>query len=51
VLFGIIADNPHREAKLVRYPWLVPAAYAGALVLFLGAYYVMHAALYGTSLT
>jgi len=51
VLFGIIADNPHREAKLVRYPWLVPAAYAGALALFLGAYYVMHAALYGTSLT
>jgi hypothetical protein len=50
VLLGIVADNAG-EAKLVRYPWLMPAAYAGALALFLGGYYLMHAALYGTSLT
>jgi hypothetical protein len=50
VLFGIIADNAG-EAKLVRYPWLVPAAYAGALTVFLASYYLAHAALYGTSLT
>jgi hypothetical protein len=50
VLFGIIADNV-REAKLVRYPWLVPAAYAGALTVFLASYYLMHAVLYGTTLT
>lgn len=50
VLFGIIADNV-REAKLVRLPWLIPAAYASALALFLTSYYLMHAAIYGTSLT
>jgi len=50
VLFGIIADNGG-EAKLVRYPWLIPAAYASALAFFLASYYLMHAALYGTSLT
>jgi hypothetical protein len=50
VLLGIVADNV-REAKLVRYPWLIPAAYAGALTLFLASYYLMHAAIYGTSLT
>jgi hypothetical protein len=50
VLLGIIADNA-REAKLVRFPWLIPAAYASALALFLGSYYLMHAVLYGTSLT
>ncbi len=50
VLLGIIADKPG-EAKLVRYPWLIPAAYASALALFLASYYLMHAALYGTSLT
>jgi len=50
VLLGIIADNAG-EAKLARYPWLVPAAYAGALAVFLASYYLMHAAFYGTSLT
>ena len=50
VLLAIVADHP-RETKLVRYPWLIPAAYASALALFLGGYYVMHAAIYGTSLT
>lgn len=49
VLFGIIADDV-REAKLVRFPWLIPAAYTSALALFLGGYYIMHAALYGTSI-
>jgi hypothetical protein len=51
VLLGIVADDSTRQAKLVRYPWLMPAVYTGALALFMGAYYVMHAALYGTSLT
>jgi len=46
VLLGIIADNGG-EQKLVRYPWLVPAAYAGAIALFLASYYLMHAAVYG----
>ena len=43
-----IADNAG-EAKLVRYPWLVPAAYAGAIALFLASYYLVHAAVYGVS--
>ena len=50
VLLAIVADRP-RETKLVRYPWLIPAAYTAALALFLGTYYAMHAAIYGTSLT
>ena len=50
VLLGIIADNV-REAKFVRFPWLIPAAYASALALFLASYYLMHAAIYGTSVT
>jgi hypothetical protein len=33
----------------VRYPWLVPAAYAGAIALFLASYYLVHAAVYGVS--
>jgi hypothetical protein len=50
VLFAIIADNGGKAA-LVRYPWLVPAAYAGALSLFLAIYYVAHTLLFGTSIT
>ena len=50
VLLGIIADNAG-EAKLVRYPWLVPAAYTFAITAFLASYYLAHAVLYGTSLT
>ncbi len=50
VLLGIIADNA-ADAKLVRFPWLIPAAYAGALTAFLASYYLAHAVLYGTSLT
>ena len=50
VLFAIIADNGGKAA-LVRYPWLVPAAYAGVLSLFLAIYYVAHTLLFGTSIT
>jgi hypothetical protein len=50
VLLGIIADNAG-EARLVRYPWLVPAAYTFAISAFLASYYLAHAVLYGTSLT
>ena len=50
VLFAIIADNGSKAA-LVRYPWLVPAAYAGTLSLFLAIYYVAHTLLFGTSIT
>ena len=46
VLLGILSDDAS-ESKLVRYPWLVPAAYAGAIALFLASYYLMHAAVYG----
>jgi hypothetical protein len=50
VLLAVIADNGGK-AVLVRYPWLVPAAYAGALGGFLGVYYVAHTLLFGTSIT
>ena len=46
VLLGIVSDNAGKR-HLVRYPWLVPAAYAGAIALFLASYYLMHAAVYG----
>ncbi len=49
VLLGILADNAG-ETRLVRYPWIVPAAYASAIALFLASYYLMHAAIYGTSI-
>jgi hypothetical protein len=50
VLLAIVADNGGKAA-LVRYPWLVPAAYAGALSAFLAVYYAAHALLFGTSIT
>ena len=50
VLLGVIADDA-RERALVRFPWLVPVAYASALSLFLATYYVAHTLLFGTSLT
>ena len=50
VLLAIVADNGGKAA-LVRYPWLVPAAYAGALSAFLAVYYVAHTLLFGTSIT
>ena len=50
VLFGIVADDV-RKTKLMRYPWLIPAAYPCALAIFLASYYLMHAAIYGTPVT
>jgi len=50
MLFAIIADN-RTETRLVRFPWLVPVSYGGALVGVLTTYYVAHAALFGTSIT
>lgn len=48
VLLGIAADDA-RETATFKDVALAPAVYAAALALFLGAYYVAHAALYGTS--
>jgi hypothetical protein len=50
VLLAVIADNGGKVA-LARYPWLVPAAYAGALSAFLAVYYMAHTLLFGTSMT
>lgn len=49
-LLAIIADD-RAETRLVRYPALVPVAYAVALTTFLALYYVSHSLLFGTSLT
>lgn len=49
-LLALIADD-RTETKLVRYPALVPVAYAATLATFLFAYYVSHSLLFGTSLT
>jgi hypothetical protein len=48
-LFGIIADDGGNAARL-RDSWLIPVGYAASLVLFLAAYYVGHAALFGTAI-
>jgi hypothetical protein len=48
-LFGIMADDARQPARL-RDSWLLPFGYAAALVLFLAAYYVGHAELFGTSI-
>ncbi len=50
ILVGIVGDSGGKSA-LTRYPYLVPAAYAGTLSLFLATYYVAHSVLFGTSLT
>jgi hypothetical protein len=50
VLLGIIADDG-RKATLVRFPWLVPAAYVASVGIFLMGYYLAHTAIFGTSLT
>ena len=39
------------KAALVRFPWLVPAAYAASVGVFLMGYYLAHTAIFGTSLT
>jgi hypothetical protein len=50
VLLAVVADNGGK-AGFVRYPWLVPAAYAGVLTAFLAVYYAAHTLLFGTSMT
>ncbi len=50
VLVAVIADDA-RKTVLVRLPWLVPAAYAASVGLFLLGYYVAHTVLFGTSMT
>jgi len=49
VLLSIIADDGHKTA-LVRFPWLVPVAYAASVGMFLLSYYVAHTVLFGTSM-
>jgi hypothetical protein len=48
-LVAIISDNAVAPVKL-RDLWLMPAAYAASLALFLGGYYLIHAELFGTSI-
>jgi hypothetical protein len=47
-LLGIIADDGAKPAR-IRDFWLVPAAYAASLALFLATYYMVHAELFGTT--
>ncbi len=49
-LLGIVSDRG-RTSDVVRYPWLLPVGYTGALTTFLTAYYLVHAVIYGTTLT
>ena len=48
-LFAIIADDGGKAARL-RDSWLIPLGYGASLVLVLTAYYVGHAALFGTTI-
>ena len=50
VLLAIAADNPRTGAHS-RYTLLAPIGYCTALAGFLAAYYVVHAALFGTTIT
>jgi hypothetical protein len=47
-LFGIVADDGGARARL-RHSWFIPFAYAASLIVFLGAYYLAHEALFGTA--
>jgi hypothetical protein len=47
-LLGIIVDDGGKPAR-IRDFWLIPAAYAVSLALFLGTYYMAHAELFGTT--
>jgi hypothetical protein len=47
-LVGIVSDNGGKPAK-IRDFWLMPAAYAASLALFLATYYMVHAQLFGTT--
>jgi hypothetical protein len=49
VLVAILADNGGKRVEELRTSWMMPAAYAAALVLFLALYYGGHAMLFGTS--
>jgi hypothetical protein len=47
-LLGIIVDDGGKPARTSDF-WFIPAAYVASLALFLGAYYMVHAELFGTS--
>ena len=47
-LLGIIVDDGGKPAR-IRDFWLIPAAYAASLALFLATYYIVHAELFGTT--
>ncbi len=48
VLVAIAADS-NRKSDVVQYPWLLPLGYSSALTVVMGAYYITHAFIYGTS--
>jgi hypothetical protein len=50
VLLAVVADSS-RKSDVVRYPWLLPFGYVGTLTVVMGAYYITHSLLYGTTLT
>jgi hypothetical protein len=47
ILIGILTDD-RPNAK--HQPLLAPLSYGGALVIYLAAYYGLHAVIYGTTL-
>jgi hypothetical protein len=47
-LVGIVVDDAGKPARAYDF-WLVPAAYAASLALFLATYYIAHAELFGTT--
>jgi hypothetical protein len=49
VLLAVAAESSPRKA-LVHRPYLIPVAYATCLCLFLGSYYLAHAAIFGTAI-
>ena len=51
VLLAIISDNHSKRVEDLRSSWMIPAAYAASMALFLAIYYLGHAAIYGTSIT
>ena len=48
-LLAIIADDGGKPVTRLRYAWIIPAAYASSLVLFLATYYLGHELLFGTT--
>jgi hypothetical protein len=51
VLLGIVSESNVKRVEELKTSWMIPAAYAASLALFLTLYYLGHAALYGTSIT